>query len=316
MPSASTSSPAQTSSTSAMWAGTPGRSRTSSPPAITSAGLATKATLRRRGYAGVPHVPEPAAVTGDVRHPFVSAPAGRRGRWRRVHRPEQLQLAVPEHVLLRATTRATTSARSRSTVRTTSSRAASTCSPARPTARCRSKIGPEGDVYYLAILTGEVRRIRFVGDNRPPVAMASGNPMAGLAPLNVNFSSAGSNDPDAGQAITYLWNFGDGATSTLANPIAPVHDERQQDGDARQSPTPSSLRSGDAGHPGGQHTAGSDDLLAGERLPLRHRRHDHVQRERHGRAERRTAASEPGLERRADSTASTERTRAATTTRT
>ncbi|HEY8172313.1 MAG TPA: PQQ-dependent sugar dehydrogenase [Dehalococcoidia bacterium] len=80
------------------------------------------------------------------------------------------------------------------------------------------EIGPEGDVYYLSILTGQLRRLRFIGDNRPPVAAAAGNPTSGLSPLTVNFSSAGSNDPDAGQAITYAWAFGDGGTSSAANP--------------------------------------------------------------------------------------------------
>ena len=32
------------------------------------------------------------------------------------------------------------------------------------------EIGPEGDVYYLAINANEIRRIHFVGDNRPPIA--------------------------------------------------------------------------------------------------------------------------------------------------
>jgi glucose/arabinose dehydrogenase len=80
------------------------------------------------------------------------------------------------------------------------------------------EIGPEGDVYYLSINTGQLRRLRFIGDNRPPVANAGASPTAGVAPLNVNFSSAGSNDPDAGQVITYDWDFGDGVTSTAANP--------------------------------------------------------------------------------------------------
>lgn len=82
--------------------------------------------------------------------------------------------------------------------------------------------GPEGDIYYLAINAGQLRHIRFVGDNRPPVAVIaspSTNPSGGLAPLTVNFSSAGSNDPDAGQTITYDWDFGDGSGhSTAANP--------------------------------------------------------------------------------------------------
>jgi glucose/arabinose dehydrogenase len=81
------------------------------------------------------------------------------------------------------------------------------------------EIGPEGDVYYAAINAGEIRHIRFLQSNRPPVAVASGNPTSGPAPLTVTFSSAGSNDPDAGQAITYDWDFGDGsAHSTAANP--------------------------------------------------------------------------------------------------
>ncbi|MFN7920957.1 MAG: glycoside hydrolase family 44 protein [Bryobacteraceae bacterium] len=53
--------------------------------------------------------------------------------------------------------------------------------------------------------------------NLPPVAVAAGSPTSGVAPLAVNFSSAGSNDPD-GTIASYLWNFGDGATSTAANP--------------------------------------------------------------------------------------------------
>lgn len=51
----------------------------------------------------------------------------------------------------------------------------------------------------------------------PPIAKASAAPMVGPAPLKVQFSSAGSNDPDGG-ALTYLWDFGDGAASTEANP--------------------------------------------------------------------------------------------------
>ena len=83
------------------------------------------------------------------------------------------------------------------------------------------EIGPnDGDVYYLAINAGELRHIHFVGGNRPPVAKASATPSNGLAPLTVNFSSAGSNDPDQGQTITYDWDFGDGSPhSTVANPV-------------------------------------------------------------------------------------------------
>jgi glucose/arabinose dehydrogenase len=79
------------------------------------------------------------------------------------------------------------------------------------------ELGPDGMLYYVAILTGEVGRIRFVGAERPPIVKASASPSAGYSPLTVMFSSAGSVDPDGG-ALTYLWDFGDGTTSTLANP--------------------------------------------------------------------------------------------------
>jgi len=42
-------------------------------------------------------------------------------------------------------------------------------------------------------------------------------PSTGLAPLTVNFSSAGSNDPE-NQQLTYTWDFGDGGMSTAVNP--------------------------------------------------------------------------------------------------
>ncbi len=55
------------------------------------------------------------------------------------------------------------------------------------------------------------------GSNQPPVAAVSANPESGNAPLPVQFSSDGSNDPD-GQITAYAWDFGDGSTSNDANP--------------------------------------------------------------------------------------------------
>jgi PKD repeat protein len=40
----------------------------------------------------------------------------------------------------------------------------------------------------------------------------------GAAPLSVNFVGSGSNDPD-GTIASYFWDFGDGSTSTEANPV-------------------------------------------------------------------------------------------------
>jgi glucose/arabinose dehydrogenase/PKD repeat protein len=86
--------------------------------------------------------------------------------------------------------------------------------------------GPDGALYYVDLgfsdTTGEsgisrIRRIRFIWDNAPPTATASASPTEGPAPLTVNFSSAGSVDPEE-QTLTYLWSFGDGDTSTEPNP--------------------------------------------------------------------------------------------------
>ncbi|HTO00808.1 MAG TPA: PKD domain-containing protein [Microthrixaceae bacterium] len=54
--------------------------------------------------------------------------------------------------------------------------------------------------------------------NAAPVAAATGTPTSATTPLQVQFSSAGSTDSD-GTIVEYLWDFGDGGTSTEANPI-------------------------------------------------------------------------------------------------
>jgi glucose/arabinose dehydrogenase len=65
---------------------------------------------------------------------------------------------------------------------------------------------------------GTIRKAVYTGGaNRSPVAMASATPIAGLAPLNVAFSSAGTSDPD-NDSLSYFWDFGDGTNSTSANP--------------------------------------------------------------------------------------------------
>ena len=87
--------------------------------------------------------------------------------------------------------------------------------------------GPEGALYYLDLgyfdISGtygvsKLRRIRYISGDQPPTVTATANPQTGPAPLTVNFSSAGSADPE-GQALTYSWTFGDGQTSTQANPV-------------------------------------------------------------------------------------------------
>jgi PKD repeat protein len=52
--------------------------------------------------------------------------------------------------------------------------------------------------------------------NRPPSASCSASPVEGEAPLTVAFTGSGS-DPD-GTITSYLWSFGDGASSTEQSP--------------------------------------------------------------------------------------------------
>ena len=59
--------------------------------------------------------------------------------------------------------------------------------------------------------------VNVAGSNYPPIAVSSATPTSGFAPLSVAFSSAGSSDPD-GTTLTYNWTFGDGSSSTSANP--------------------------------------------------------------------------------------------------
>ncbi|KUL75416.1 MULTISPECIES: PQQ-dependent sugar dehydrogenase, partial [unclassified Streptomyces] len=85
--------------------------------------------------------------------------------------------------------------------------------------------GPDGALYVLDYGTGyfngdensALYRIEHVTGGRAPLAQAKASVTSGKAPLSVSFSSAGSSDPD-GDTLGYAWTFGDGATSTAANP--------------------------------------------------------------------------------------------------
>ncbi|WP_406224507.1 PQQ-dependent sugar dehydrogenase [Streptomyces canus] len=85
--------------------------------------------------------------------------------------------------------------------------------------------GPDGALYVLdygvSWFGGDensaLYRIENATDGHSPVAQASADRTSGQAPLRVRFSSEGTSDQD-GDALTYSWNFGDGGTSTAANP--------------------------------------------------------------------------------------------------
>jgi hypothetical protein len=70
--------------------------------------------------------------------------------------------------------------------------------------------GPGGDLYYVDLVGGTIRRIRYYPGNRPPVAVLDATPTSGLAPLTVQFDARRSTDADADR-LAYSWDLdGDG----------------------------------------------------------------------------------------------------------
>jgi glucose/arabinose dehydrogenase len=79
------------------------------------------------------------------------------------------------------------------------------------------KVAPDGSLYYLTYWPGALYRISYNTTSHVPVASASADLTKGIEPLTVHFTSAGSHDPD-GDPLSYHWTFGDGTTSSEANP--------------------------------------------------------------------------------------------------
>ena len=90
------------------------------------------------------------------------------------------------------------------------------------------EFGPDGSLYLLTYGDGffninadaAMERFEYVKGQRAPIAVISATPTSGQDPLVVSFSSAGTNDPDPGDALSYAWDFdGNGTTdSTEENP--------------------------------------------------------------------------------------------------
>jgi len=78
----------------------------------------------------------------------------------------------------------------------------------------------DGSVVVVDIGTGEVKKIKY-GGNQSPVVVLSSNRTFGPSSLAVNFTGNSSYNPGGG-ILTYAWNFGDPTsgsnTSTIANP--------------------------------------------------------------------------------------------------
>jgi PKD repeat protein/glucose/arabinose dehydrogenase len=75
-----------------------------------------------------------------------------------------------------------------------------------------------GGIIYPSVFGTEIRRIRYAAANQAPTVALSATPTSGPAPLAVQFSSSGTVDRE-GEAFTLGWDFGDGGSSSAANPI-------------------------------------------------------------------------------------------------
>ena len=89
--------------------------------------------------------------------------------------------------------------------------------------------GPDGALYFIEWGSGfggnnsdsGIYRMEYVGASRSPIARLTTDVTNGPLPLTVNFSSAGSYDPDGGE-VTYQWDF-DGNGTTDSTDADPTH---------------------------------------------------------------------------------------------
>ena len=87
------------------------------------------------------------------------------------------------------------------------------------------KFGPDGALYVLEYGTNwndntdsQLSKVVFAGGNRAPIAMATADKFVGKDPLSIHFSSAGTDDNDEGDILTYAWDFAGKGSSSEANP--------------------------------------------------------------------------------------------------
>lgn len=77
---------------------------------------------------------------------------------------------------------------------------------------------PNGDICYVTLNAGEVRCFQYLLHNLPPTPVCGADVTNfQTAPFTIQFNSDGTFDTENDE-ISLQWNFGDGATSNLANP--------------------------------------------------------------------------------------------------
>jgi len=80
------------------------------------------------------------------------------------------------------------------------------------------RVGPDDAMYVVCVLTGEIHKIVYVGNqNRPPHATIVTSPTSGIAPITVELVAANAADPD-GDSLRFTWRIDGGAPITRQSP--------------------------------------------------------------------------------------------------
>jgi PKD repeat protein/type 1 glutamine amidotransferase len=79
-----------------------------------------------------------------------------------------------------------------------------------------------GDGFFTANPDAGLYRFEYVAGPQRPQAVLGADPTSGVAPLQVQFSSAGSHDPDEGDSIRFEWDFDNDGTVDSIDPN-PTH---------------------------------------------------------------------------------------------
>ncbi len=74
------------------------------------------------------------------------------------------------------------------------------------------QVGPDGDLYYVDVVGGTIRRIHYSPGNQPPIVALTADRTNGAVPLTVHFDAGTSHDDDTQGALAFAWDLdGDGA---------------------------------------------------------------------------------------------------------
>ena len=94
-----------------------------------------------------------------------------------------------------------------------------------PIAMAFAPYGTGQALYYTTYAgSGELHRIAYTGAaNSAPDAAVTATPTSGAVPLEVAFDGSASKDPDPGDALSYVWDFGDGSAKVTTTTPTTSH---------------------------------------------------------------------------------------------